>query len=183
MKKKLNPDFNAILDFWFLDLEPKNWFEKNLSLDQSIKEKFLLIHQNYRDYKCDYENTYEVLAFIILFDQFSRNIFRNTKLSFEFDFISLNATKKGIEKNLIDNLKETDEQKFFLMPLMHSEVLKDQKLSVELFKKFDENTYNFAVAHYNIIEKFGRFPHRNKILDRESSKEELDFLKQPNSSF
>ena len=179
----IRTELQKILDFWFIDLKPHQWFAKDKNLDKQIQERFLSTHEKYKDCVQHSFNLDETLALILLFDQFSRNMFRGEKKSFQFDPIALKMTKKGIENQFHDLLKKEKEKQFFLMPLMHSENLEDQKLSVQLFKLFEKTAYQFAVSHYKIIQRFGRFPHRNQLLKRQSTAEEISFLQTPNSSF
>ena len=120
------------------------------------------------------------LAEIIVLDQLSRNMFRDTPQSFAFDgqalFLAQECIRSGDDKKLA-----SQQRHFAYMPYMHSESLVIQKQSLELFGSLGPIKY--AQAHYDIIERFGRFPHRNKILDRTSSDEEVAFLKEPGSSF
>ena len=159
------------------------WGHKHLILAKSIK---------FDEIK---ENPEEILAVVILLDQFSRNIYRDSPRSFAHDNIALNIVLKSIEKGLDKKMKAV-ERAFFYMPLMHSEDIEVQEKSVECFSgleaEYKDNddfaqlvTQNrkYAVLHYDIIQKFGRYPHRNKILGRKSTSEEMEFLKGPGSSF
>lgn len=184
----VNP--KRILEFWFEELEPSDWFKKSEELDSKIKEEFLETFQeatkgNLNNWR---ENAKSSLALIILLDQFSRNMFRDKKEAFENDSLALEIAKESIEKKF--DLELGEKKTFMYMPLMHSETIEDQKECIRLFSKATlenleayVNNLKFAIAHYEIIKKFNRFPHRNKILERESTKEEEEFLKQPNSSF
>jgi uncharacterized protein (DUF924 family) len=130
-----------------------------------------------------------------LLDQFSRNIYRGTAKAFSQDSLALDVCLRGIEKGFDKRLHPV-ERLFFYMPLEHSEDLEMQKKSVEYFSVL-EKTFtstpslvsiisefkNYAEKHYVIIERFGRFPHRNEVLGRESTPQEIEFLKQPGSSF
>ena len=133
------------------------------------------------------------LAYIILLDQFSRNIYRNTPKAFDQDPLALQACLEGQKRKFETELSPV-QRWFFYMPMMHSENLEIQKLSVAVFHKLAEeappelkealeSAFDFARRHYEIIARFGRFPHRNLILNRHSSREEIDFLKQPGSTF
>ena len=179
----MNTELQKVLDFWFVHLNPEQWFAKDDNLDKQIQNQFLSTHQKYRIYDREFSDLYELLALIILFDQFSRNMFRNTKDAFEFDWIALEITKQGIQKDVYHLFEKEEEKQFFFMPLMHSENLQDQELSIKLFQSLNPKTYQFALDHHKIIERFGRFPHRNSILERQSTLEEIHFLKTPNSSF
>lgn len=176
-------DYKQVLDFWFSkNIRPK-WFAKDSKFDQEIASKFQKLYQkisteNFDSHDKSPEN---ILAKIIILDQFPRNIFRETPQAFANDNQALKLTKYAI-KNYYDKKLNNEQKQFLYMPLMHSEDLANQELSVKLFA-FNNHALNYAKAHYNIIKQFGRFPHRNNILGRVSSVEELEFLKQPNSSF
>jgi len=123
------------------------------------------------------------LALIIILDQFSRNIFRDTPRAFAGDSRALALSKACCDKNYLKN-PEIHKRLFMLMPMMHSENLAVQDAALPLFKKLtSERDYEYAEKHREIIARFGRFPHRNFILDRESTREELKFLNKPGSSF
>lgn len=172
-----------ILNFWYgIENKPK-WFIKDSAFDREIAEKFLSYYEEAAKGNLDYwQGSFEgSLALIILLDQFPRNMFREQPKSFATDAKALSITKAIIESGTDKNV-QTDYKHFLYMPLMHSENLADQKLSIELFN-YDSNTHNYAKKHMEIIKKFSRFPHRNGILSRASTKEEIRFLKTPNSSF
>ena len=178
-------DYLDILKFWFGEHKDK-WFVKDPSFDAEIKKRFLPIYHSAISKKLDHwiENEESALALIILLDQFPRNMFRGKKEMYSSDDLALYYTGIALDKNLDQSL--SDEEKLFLyLPLMHSENLDDQKLCLKLLKERTklEKSINFAKMHLDIIEKFNRFPHRNDILGRESTSEELAFLKTPNSSF
>lgn len=134
-----------------------------------------------------------LLAMIILADQFSRNIHRGHPAMYALDPIALSLCQEGLAKK-VDQQLWPIERVFFYMPLQHAESIELQRQSVELFrellinmsgqyqKKF-KRYVDFAVRHYDIIARFGRFPHRNRILGRQSTPEEMDYLQQPGSSF
>ncbi|TNE38761.1 MAG: DUF924 domain-containing protein [Alphaproteobacteria bacterium] len=181
-----------ILDFWFLPEvhaeygQPrKAWFEKNPEFDAEIREKFL----------ADFEQAVEgrflswtdrakgSLALILLFDQFTRNMFRDDPRAFSADGkareIARHMLRSGQYEELVPFMRQ-----FAALPFEHSEDLADQKRSMQLFTAMnDAELIRYAKAHYDIIEKFGRFPHRNKTLGRTSTSTEEAFLKEPNSSF
>jgi len=174
-----------ILDFWFKETPSTKWFDKDPSFDKKIRDLFLETYDaakagNIYSWK---EGVDSYLALVILFDQFPRNMFRGDGKAFETDSLALKIAKKAIKKGLDKELGAI-ERKFLYMPFMHSENLEDQRESVKLFSLMeDQETTKYAIQHANIIEKFSRFPHRNKILKRQSSKEEELFLKTPGSSF
>ena len=175
----------SILDFWFIECSPKMWFKKNDEFDTLIRNRFLNSIKKSLKTNIDDVNvaldTY--LSLIILLDQFTRNVFRNSSKSFEGDNKAVKLTKIAIDNNFIKGSNH-HYNIFFLMPLMHSENILDHRLGLPLFKKFtNENTFKFALKHKDIIDKFDRFPHRNNVLGRISTKSELEFLKLPGSRF
>ena len=174
-----------ILDFWFHEAGPEKWFAKDAAFDQEIRDLFLETYNAERGGTLSSwpESADSYLALILLFDQFSRNMFRDSKKAFESDIFALKISKKAIEKGF-DKKMNTSQKKFLYMPFMHSECLEDQKESIQLFKSLKDNeTLKYALQHADIIKNFGRFPHRNKILNRQSSEEEILFLQTPGSSF
>lgn len=174
-----------ILDFWFKELTPQQWWEKNLKIDNLIKERFSEIHhQASLGELYTWRDTIEGrLAEIIILDQFSRNIYRDTPKAFASDSQALCLAQEAIRLELDKEL--TIEMRTFLyLPYMHSESLLIHDVAMKLFDiKGLEYNLDFEKKHRDIIEKFGRYPHRNAILSRESSAEEIEFLKQPGSSF
>ena len=177
--------FNKIIDFWFNELEPKQWWQKDDGLDAQIKTRFgELHHQASVSELFDWrESALGSLAEIIVLDQFSRNIYREKPAAFACDALALALAQAAIAKGFDKEL--TDEQRVFLyMPFMHSESKLIHKEAVKLYKALGiKNNLDFEYQHKAIIDRFNRYPHRNKILGRDSTKEELEFLKQPNSGF
>jgi len=181
-----------ILNFWFLpEAHPDFgkirpiWFEKNPDFDAEITALFTkALEQAKAGYLLHWaKHSKGCLALILLFDQFSRNMFRDTPDAFSTDAKALELANYMQTSGLFDALSET-EKPFALLPFEHSESMKNQKKSVALFKKHgSEQGLEYAIRHYDIIKEYGRFPHRNKILGRRSSKPEIEFLKQPHSSF
>jgi len=175
----------SVIDFWFKEIEPKFWFKKDESFDETIRSRFL---QTYyaatREELISWRDSPEgCLAEIILLDQFSRNMFRESAKAFEFDELAVNLTKSAIESGN-DMKLSVQKRKFIYMPLMHSESLEVHDLALTVFSQQGlEDNYEFEVKHKVIIEQFGRYPHRNKVLGRKSTKTELEFLQQPGSSF
>lgn len=171
-----------ILNFWFEELEPKQWWVKDLSLDEMIKERFEDVHREAMAGELySWRETPEGrLAEIIVLDQFSRNMFRDKPESFASDPLALCLAQTAVAVG--DDLKLTDQQRSFLyMPYMHSESLLIHDEAMKLFKEL--GNLDFEIKHRDIIVKFGRYPHRNDILGRESTAEEIEFLTQPGSSF
>ena len=181
-----------ILDFWFLPAshpdhgkDRKEWWQKDGDFDKEIKSTFLNTFEAAENgHLLHWCGTAEgSLALIILLDQFSRNMFRDTPRAFATDGKAREIARHVQSAGFFDayNLKQ---KCFAVLPFEHSEAIADQHRSISLFEKIgDENALDFAHRHLVIIEKFGRFPHRNDILGRESTEAELKFLEQPNSSF
>ncbi|NNF15649.1 MAG: DUF924 domain-containing protein [Gammaproteobacteria bacterium] len=176
---------NDIIEFWFEELSPKDWWKKNPELDARISERFLSVHsQAVCGELHDWRNTsHGRLAEIIVIDQFSRNMFRGKPESFASDnvavVLSQEAIRAGADKPLNNN-----ERAFLYMPLMHSESRRVHELAMIMYDQPGlENNFNFEKKHLAIIDRFGRYPHRNKILGRTSTSEEIEFLQGPGSSF
>ena len=174
----------AVLHFWFDDLEPKDWFEKNTAVDATITTKFATLYAALAPgLSPEWESSPRLaLAAVITLDQFPRNMFRDSPRAFATDELALSAAKRAIDRGEGAQLNETERQ-FLYMPFQHAENREDQARSVVLFSEFDEKTLGFARRHQEIVDRFGRFPHRNAVLGRESTPQELEFLQQPNSSF
>jgi uncharacterized protein (DUF924 family) len=176
---------NTVFNFWFEELKPENWFQKDLELDQRISKDFKELHTSATLGELfNWRNTPRgCLCEVIVLDQFSRNIYRDNPKSFQFDGVALTLSQEAIRSkvNLELNLVE---KSFLYMPFMHSESLLIHEEAIKLFEeKGLENNLQFEISHKKIIEQFGRYPHRNEILGRVSTPEEIKFLKGPNSSF
>lgn len=174
-----------IIDFWFKELKPKSWWIKDAELDKEIKQRFGAIHQNAR--QCELlpwrTNSQGRLAEIIILDQFSRNIFRGNRQAWAYDSLALALAQEAIALGA-DKELPAPQRTFMYMPFMHSESRLIHTRAVELFSNnHGESNIEHERKHKVIIDKFGRYPHRNKILGRESTEEELAFLKQPGSSY
>jgi uncharacterized protein (DUF924 family) len=178
-------DNQPILEFWFVQCTPKMWFNKNREFDDLIKEKFIntievCMKTEINDFFLSLE-TY--LSSIIVLDQFTRNIFRNTDKAYQGDKKAIQLSSIAIQSNFLKE-KNYHKNSFLLMPLMHSENIQDHELGLPYFQEYtNSNTFKYALKHKEIIERFGRFPHRNKILGRNSTQSELEFLKLPGSRF
>ena len=170
-----------ILSFWFEEISPSQWFHKSEEFDRKISERFLA------DYNLAREGVYDgwqdeakgCLALCILLDQFPRNMFRNSAKAFQTDQKSLLIAKHAVAK-AYDKLLNATERRFIYLPYEHSENLNDQKTCVSLFediKDEDPQGYDYAIRHLKVIEEFGRFPHRNDVLGRENTDEEIEYLK------
>ncbi len=169
---------NSILDFWFSEPTSKRWFKSTSEFDEEIRNKYEPIWEFASNNKLDHWQKISegALALIIILDQFPLNMFRGTAKSFSTEIKAIEISHFAISNKY--DLKLTPIQLPFLyMPLMHSENLEDQNLSVALFEKAGlENNLRYAKHHRNIIQKFSRFPHRNEILNRASTKKELEYL-------
>tara|TARA_B110000483_G_C18088329_1_gene500938 strand:- start:557 stop:1096 length:540 start_codon:yes stop_codon:yes gene_type:complete len=174
-----------VIQFWFEDIEPKQRFIKDLEFDELLRAKFGETHHlatqgllyAWREHALD------ALAEIIVLDQFSRNMFRDTPKAFETDTLALVLAQEAIRKKF-DKELDNSRRAFLYMPFMHSESKEIHDIALFLFDQPGlEDNFNFEVKHKNIIDRFGRYPHRNEILGRESTAEELEFLSQPGSSF
>lgn len=182
-----NDTKQEIIHFWFVETDSALWFQKNEDFDALIRQRFLSIHDQAKDGLYDPwgDDAQGALALCIVLDQFSRNMFRGTSKAFETDSKALSIAKQAVNKGLDQAL--TPEQKTFLyLPFEHSENLEDQKRSVKLFegmKEIQPVTYDYALQHLKVIEKFGRFPHRNAALGRKNTPEEDQYLEQPGSGF
>ncbi|KXF78740.1 hypothetical protein ATN84_02900 [Paramesorhizobium deserti] len=170
-----------ILNFWFGELGPKQWFESTPELDHTIRTRFFDLHETIarqaaEDPAALSGDADTALAAIIALDQFPRNIFRGTARAFATDPLALAIARYAVDKGLHHQLP-SERRAFLYLPFEHSEDLRDQERSVELFTAAgEEEGIKYAVEHRDIITRFGRFPHRNGILNRASTPEEEAFL-------
>jgi uncharacterized protein (DUF924 family) len=163
-----------VLRFWFA-LDPDQWWHGGRELDHRIRQAFLKLWFEKRQLPVDAFLTDELtaLAGVILFDQFPRNMFRGEADAYATDDLALAIAKRAVERGFDDQL-QPDERKFLYMPFQHSEKLEDQNRAVLLFTALgDEHQLGYAKHHREIIERFGRFPHRNAVLGRQSRPEEI----------
>ena len=177
--------YNDILKFWFEEIESSQWWKKDEKFDQLIVERFSEIHASaMRCELFDWRDSAEGrLAEVIVLDQFSRNMFRDTPLSFASDPLALVLSQEAISVGADEEMTAT-QRSFLYMPFMHSESIKIHGVAVQLFTKNGiQSNLDFEMKHKAIIEQFGRYPHRNEILGRESTAEEMEFLKLPGSGF
>ena len=179
-----------ILDFWFKESLPEELFRQKDSFDKKIRDSF------FNDYEKAIINEYDdwqdesgtCLALIILLDQFSRNLFRNDKKAFEQDHKCRLIVNEAIDRGDLEKL-DTNEKLFFLLPLLHSEEISDHtyvhNLSNAHLKDHPQITLikSSWKDHTEVIKRFKRYPHRNKVLDRQSTPEEKEFLTKPSSSW
>lgn len=172
-----------ILDFWFVETTPQQWFQISEEFDQTIRDKFLKLYEQAADGQMDdwQKNADGCLALCLLLDQFPRNMFRGEAKAYATDKKALLISKQAIHKGF-DTILNPVQRRFLYLPFEHSENLPDQKRSVELFKSMEKDDplgYEYALRHLEVIEKFGRFPGRNKALGRENTPEEQEYLKDP----
>lgn len=180
----MNP-YQPVVTFWFDECTPEQWFKKDATFDDEIQHRFgdLCLSASRGELASWRETIEGRLGEIIILDQFSRNIWRDTPQAFAQDNMALVLAQEAVR--LPDYLSLTPtKRKFMIMPFMHSESVKIHEDALTLFSQLnDEKTYEYELRHKEIIDKFGRFPHRNKILGRKSTPEEIEFLQQPGSSF
>ena len=175
----------AVIKFWFEETGPKFWWKNDSDFDQLIAKRFEIAHHmatqgaltSWR------ETPLGRLAEIIILDQFSRNLYRDSPLAFACDEQALALAQAAIQAKADEEL-ETRQKAFLYLPFMHSESREVHETALTLFEAPGlESNYDFELKHKVIIDRFGRYPHRNEILGRESTQEEIEFLKQPGSSF
>ena len=174
-----------ILRFWFEELTPEDWYRKDQALDADITRRFGGIYETLKaGVPASWLATPEGwLAAIIVLDQFPRNIFRGEPRAFVTDAEALALAKRAIGEG-IDLRLPPERRAFLYMPFQHAENAADQARSVELFTALGNPlNLDFALRHKAIIDRFGRFPHRNAILGRETTQNEAAFLNEPGSSF
>ncbi len=174
-----------VLHFWFEELEPRQWWAKDAALDQAIGERFSEIHRmacrcELADWRADARGR---LAEIIVLDQFSRNLYRDSPLAFANDALALALAQEAIDRGMDGELQPV-ERSFIYMPFMHSESAKIHEIAVGLFEANGiAGNLEFEYKHKRIIDRFGRYPHRNAVLGRASTEAETAFLREPDSSF
>ena len=187
---KVNTDeIEDVLSFWFVEHGTDDWFEKNDDFDAAIRSRFGALHERLngdRDLALAWgETSRGALAALVVLDQFSRNLFRNDGRAFASDELAREVARLAIGRGFhrASDIPELGWLPMFL-PFEHSENLADQDWSCAICGSFNDEDYlDYAHRHREIIQRFGRFPHRNAALGRESTAEELAFLEQPGSSF
>lgn len=171
-----------ILSFWFTETTPAQWFQVSPEFDELVREKFLdHFHWAQKSHCDDWALSADgALALILTFDQFPRNMFRGMAEAYATDDKALNIAALAIERGF-DQVFIPLKRRFFYLPFEHSENINDQYRSVELFTKMKDDDpmgLEYAERHLRVIEQFGRFPHRNNILGRESTPAEIAHLKE-----
>ena len=167
-----------VIDYWYSDKIKASWFNSTPQIDVEIKTKYEFLWESALKGLVDnWQQTAEgCLALCIIFDQLPLNMYRGKAKSFQTERKAIKITKYAIEQGFLTNIK-AEQLAFIIMPLMHSENLDDQNLSVELFKQYNlTENISFAEHHQNIIKTYGRFPHRNQILERKTTKKEQKYL-------
>ena len=186
----MNERAKKILEFWFIKSSIKDWFEKNNNFDKKIRDLFFedyeqAINNEYDDWQ---DNSNECVALVILLDQFSRNLFRNSKKAFQQDYKTRLIVNEAVDRGYLEEL-DLDKIHFLLLPLIHSEDISDHIFGHNLIDTYLKKHEKYELIkkawndHTIPIKKFGRYPHRNKICGRNSTLEEKIFLNKPNSSW
>lgn len=174
-----------VIRFWFEEIEPEQQFKKDEIFDELLRKRFLSLHQEIAKGEHDsWRKTIQGrLAEIIVLDQFSRNMFRDTPQAFAYDGMALILAQEAIRSGQLSQLS-IEQRGFLYMPYMHSESRIIHEKALELFSEPGlEKKLKYEKQHKAIIDRFGRYPHRNHILGRTTTTEELAFLQEPNSSF
>lgn len=177
--------YQQVLKFWFEEVQPAQWFKKDSEFDRLIAKRFGKTHA--RAVRCELfawrETAEGRLAEIIVLDQFSRNMFRGSAKAFVNDQMALILAQEAVALKLDEQLASS-KRGFIYLPFMHSESPIIHEVAEKIYRRQAvQSSLEWEMKHKAIIERFGRYPHRNEILGRESTREELEFLQQPNSSF
>ena len=183
---------DEVLAFWFgqgadYGKRQKRWFEKSAALDAEVTRRYRDLCDQLAHEREWLDAPRERLARVLVLDQFPRHIYRGTARAFATDGLALATARLAVERGDDGSLLPV-ERLFLYLPFEHSEALEDQERACELMKPLavfaeTDDAYRYAIAHRKVIKRFGRFPHRNGILGRTSTPEELEFLKRPGSSF
>jgi len=178
-----DPAAVGVRRFWF-DEHAKDWFVKNPAFDAEVRRRFLALHEAASAGRLAHwaDDARSCLALVIVLDQFPRNMFRGEPRAFATDSLARAAARVILERGWDQRMTQS-EQLFAYLPFEHSESLADQDLACELMKGFDAEQLRYAIRHREIIARFGRFPHRNGLLGRQSTAAEIEFLTQPGSGF
>ncbi len=174
-----------IINFWFEKIEPASWWKKDEAFDQEIRERFTDVYQQAAQGELFEwrQDALGWLAEIIVLDQFPRNMFRDSAQAFATDTLAVILTQEAVA-NQVDKELTATQKSFLYMPLMHSESALIHETAMDLFDQPGlESNLDFEKKHKAIIDRFGRYPHRNDVLGRVSTEEEVVFLKGPESSF
>lgn len=190
---------NALLNFWFGDPQDPDsgygqprpiWFQKSAEFDAELRQRFLADYEVAAagELTAWLQTPRSLLALVLLLDQLPRNLFRGQAASFATDPQARQVAQAALDQGF-DQQVSPVERAFLYLPFEHSEELADQQLAVELFAALVQQRpdlasyYDYALRHYQVVERFGRFPHRNQILGRQTTPAELEFLQQPGARF
>lgn len=176
---------SSILDFWFVEVRPQQWWQRSDDFDRLIATRFARVHHAAERCELDAWRTSPAgrLAEILLLDQFSRHLYRHQARAYANDPLALGLAQTAVAQ-AADQALPIAQRAFLYLPYMHSESPAIHRQAVELFSAPGlENNLNFELRHQAIISRFGRYPHRNADLGRVSTAEELEFLQTPGSSF
>lgn len=179
------PEAETVLQFWFNETEPEKWFKKDEEFDRTVRARFADVCRRAAAGNLDawQQTPRGCVALVIVLDQFPRNMYRGDARAFATDAAARAVLRRALASGFDKGLSVPEKQ-FLYMPLQHSEDAADQALSVALNTATgNADLVKWAEAHHRIVERFGRFPHRNNILGRESTQEEVEFLKEKGSSF
>ncbi len=170
-------DAETVLTFWFVEHGKDDWFKKDSAFDEEIRTRFLDVHAHALEGSLSWDATRGVLAKILILDQFSRNMFRDSPKAFMGDVHALSLAQCVVGEGK-DMTLTPDERYFLYMPYMHSESHAVHRDALRLFTALQNPVaLKYEVLHKEIIDRFGRYPHRNAVLGRESTQEEVEFLK------
>lgn len=173
-----------VMDFWFSELREADWWAKSEATDATIRERFLALHGRLTaDGGAGISECRSLLAAVIVLDQFSRHLYRGSPRAYATDSLARQLARQAIACGCDSGMRD-DERMFLYLPFEHSEDRADQSLSVELFERLGYDAWTRdARTHKELIDRFGRFPHRNAVLGRESTPEEIAALAEPSNSF
>lgn len=178
-------DYHKILKFWFSEIDPALWFKKDEDFDAQLRQQFGSVWQAASKGELAHwrQNIEGRLAEILILDQFSRNLFRDLPMSFSCDGMALVLAQEAVSRGQVGQLSEI-QRGFLYLPFMHSESALIHQQALALYTELgNEIQLDYELRHKAIIDRFGRYPHRNVILGRVSSAEEQAFLLQPRSAF
>ena len=189
-----DPRAAEVLRFWFgapqeYGKKRKSWFEKNPVFDAEIRDRFLALHADAIARRCEHwrASPLDCLAYIVVLDQFSRNLYRSDARAFAGDPLALEVARDAIARGLDRDLLPVERQ-FVYLPFEHSESIEDQKRCCALMESLTDHpetddVLDWARKHLRVVERFGRFPHRNAVLERASTPDEREYLAQPGAGF
>lgn len=184
-RDEAEPDWvQQVLHFWFCELEASHWFSGDTAIDARIRDRFMVLHEKLATSEGGgASRARPLLAAVIVLDQFSRNMFRGSPRAFAYDATARKLARQAITHEM-DTEMNREERYFLYLPFEHSEDRADQALAVRLISQLGSREWTkSALAHERLIERFARFPHRNAILGRESTPEEIAAMNEPMGSF